>query len=128
MTEGNTLPKILYVEDNEMQQQVVIMILKREGFEVRTAFNGQEGVDIAVEWLPDLILMDLMMPIMDGFQATEVLKKNPLTQDIPIVALTARHEADIPDRAKAVGMVDVVRKTHPPPVLVQAIQTQLRKT
>jgi CheY-like chemotaxis protein len=92
---------------------------------VRTACDGSEGVAIAQEWCPDLILMDLMMPGMDGFQVTEALRADPRTEHIPILALTAFGEEKMRDRARAVGMNGFVLKTVLPADLLETISEHL---
>ena len=93
------MAKILLVEDNEMNRDMLSRRLTRKGFEVEIAVNGQEGVDKATSLLPDLILMDLSLPVLDGWEATKAIKANPQTSNIPIVALTAHAMAG--DREKA---------------------------
>lgn len=80
---------ILLVEDNEMSRDAIGRLLERRGFDLITAANGQEGLDLCIAHLPDLVLMDLGLPVMDGFEATRQIKAHPLTQAIPIIALTA---------------------------------------
>jgi CheY-like chemotaxis protein len=91
--------KILLVEDNEMNSDMLSRRLQRRGYEVVVAVDGREGVDKAHSEKPDLILMDLSLPEMDGWEATSVLKQDPETKDIPVVALTAHAMAG--DREKA---------------------------
>ena len=95
------MARILIVEDNEMNRDMLSRRLKRKGFEVRVAVDGQQGVEMATEWLPDLVLMDMSLPIMDGWAATRALKKAPRTADLKIVALTAH--AMEGDRRKAMN-------------------------
>lgn len=91
--------KILLVEDNEMNSDMLSRRLKRRGYEVVVAVDGKVGVEKAFEELPDLILMDLSLPEMDGWEATSILKQDPATQAIPVIALTAHAMAG--DREKA---------------------------
>ena len=93
------MAKILLVEDNEMNRDMLSRRLTRKGFEVEIAVDGQEGVDKATSMLPDLILMDLSLPVLDGWGATKAIKANPQTANIPIIALTAHAMAG--DREKA---------------------------
>lgn len=81
--------KILIVEDNDMNRILLRAILLPHGYEVLEAVNGQEGVTTARERLPDLIVMDLQMPIMNGMDAMRALKSDPLTREIPVIAVTA---------------------------------------
>ncbi|NJL20906.1 MAG: response regulator [Leptolyngbyaceae cyanobacterium SM1_3_5] len=81
--------KILLVEDNEMNRDMLSRRLERKGYEVVIAVDGQQGVVMAQTEVPDLILMDMSLPVLDGWAATRQLKATPNTQTIPIVALTA---------------------------------------
>jgi two-component system cell cycle response regulator DivK len=81
--------RILIVEDNEDNFQLVRFLLERDGFEVISAVNGKEGVETAMREKPDLILMDLSMPEMDGWTAAQKIKAEPETKAIPLLALTA---------------------------------------
>ena len=94
------MAKILLVEDNEMNRDMLSRRLKKKGFEVEIAVDGQEGVDKAKSISPDLILMDLSLPVLDGWGATKAIKANPDTSSIPIIALTAHAMAG--DREKAI--------------------------
>lgn len=82
-------PKILIVEDNDDNRELLREILLFHGYEVSTAGNGQEGVELARELMPDLILMDIQMPIMDGMRATDILKNDLATAPLKIIALTS---------------------------------------
>ncbi len=87
--------KVLLVEDNEMNRDMLSRRLKRKGFEVVMATDGQAGVEMASTANPDLILMDLSLPVMDGWEATRRIKADAATQRIPVIALTAHAmEAD----------------------------------
>jgi CheY-like chemotaxis protein len=81
--------KILLVEDNEKNRTLVKDVLEYHGYEVIEACNGKEGIKIAKENKPDLILMDIQMPVMSGYDAMKILKNNPETKDIKIIALTS---------------------------------------
>ena len=87
--------KILLIEDNEMNRDMLSRRLERKGFEVVIAEDGQAGVELASSSNPDLILMDLSLPVMDGWEATRCIKANPATQKIPVIALTAHAMAGI---------------------------------
>lgn len=95
------MAKILLVEDNEMNRDMLSRRLNRKGFEVVIAVNGQEGVDLAISVRPDLILMDMSLPVLDGWEATRRVKANPETAIIPVIALTAH--AMISDEQKALA-------------------------
>src|SRR4051812_25057021 len=95
------MAKILLVEDNEENLDMLEYRLRRKGFEVHTARNGQEAIAQAQAHRPDLILMDLSMPVMDGWEATRRLKAATETRTIPVIALTAH--AMVGDREKAIA-------------------------
>ena len=94
------MQKILVVEDNEMNRDMVGRRLERRGYEVVVAVDGQEGVDMAHSENPDLILMDLSLPVLNGWEATRQLKQDTKTNGIPIIALTAPAMAS--DRESAI--------------------------
>ena len=95
------MSKILIVEDNEMNRDMLSRRLMRKGFEIVMAEDGQKGVDMSKSENPDLILMDLSLPVMDGWEATSTIKADPDTNSIPIIVLTAHAMAG--DREKALG-------------------------
>jgi two-component system cell cycle response regulator DivK len=84
-----TVSKILLVEDNEMNRDMLSRRLNKKGYDVAIAVTGQEGVDMASTEAPDLILLDMSLPVIDGWEAAKRLKNDPATQQIPIIALTA---------------------------------------
>ena len=94
------MAKILLVEDNEMNRDMLSRRLVRNGHEVSIAIDGQQGVDMAMSQLPDLILMDMSLPVIDGWEATRQIRANDATRKIPVIALTAHAMAG--DREKAV--------------------------
>ena len=93
------MPTILLVEDNEMNRDMLTRRLERKGYRVITAHDGLQGHDLAHSEVPDLILMDISLPVMDGWDVTRRLKSDASTKHIPIIALTAHALAT--DRAKA---------------------------
>jgi CheY-like chemotaxis protein len=93
------MPKILLVEDNEMNRDMLSRRLARNGFEVVMAVDGGQGVAMAASEKPDLILMDMSLPVIDGWEATRRVKADAATRAIPVIALTAH--ALVEDRAKA---------------------------
>jgi two-component system cell cycle response regulator DivK len=92
------MPRLLYVEDNEMNRDMLSRRLQRRGFEVLIAADGEQGVAMAAAQMPDLILMDMSLPVLDGWEATRRLKAAPDTARIPVIGLTAHAMAT--DRAK----------------------------
>lgn len=102
--------RILVVEDNMDTYELVNFFLEKNGFETFLAVNGRDGVDAALKQLPDLIMMDLAMPEMDGWTATKLIKKNRSTSNIPIIALTARATESERARALDAGCDDFLTK------------------
>jgi CheY-like chemotaxis protein len=94
------MPKILLVEDNEMNRDMLSRRLERRGYRVAIALDGEQGVLMAGSEAPDLILMDMSLPVLDGWEAARQLKAAPGTRAIPIIALTAH--AMVGDREKAI--------------------------
>ena len=100
------MPKILLVEDNEMNRDMLSRRLTRNGYEVSIAVDGQQGADMALSERPDLILMDMSLPVIDGWEATRRIKANDATRRIPIIALTAHAMAGDREKAMEVGCED----------------------
>lgn len=100
------MTKILYVEDNEDNVYMLARRLKRKGYEVLVAPDGKQGVDMAHSELPALILMDLNLPVMDGWEATRQIKASPETKDIPIIALSAHAMAGDREKGLEAGCDD----------------------
>ena len=98
--------KILLVEDNEMNRDMLSRRLVRNGYEIVIAVDGQEGVDKALSEKPNLILMDMSLPVIDGWEATRRVKADPATRDIPVIALTAHAMAQDKEKAMAAGCDD----------------------
>ena len=100
------MSKILLVEDNEMNRDMLTRRLERKGFEVVIATDGKAGIDMASSASPDIILMDLSLPVIDGWEATRQIKGDPATQSIPVIALTAHAMAGDEQRALEAGCDD----------------------
>ena len=100
------MPRLLYVEDNEMNRDMLSRRLQRRGFEVLIASDGEQGVAMAAAEKPDLILMDMSLPVLDGWQATRRLKGAPETKGIPVIGLTAHAMATDRDKCLAAGCDD----------------------
>jgi CheY-like chemotaxis protein len=100
------MPKILLVEDNEMNRNMLSRRLVRHGYEVVIAVDGQQGTEMAISERPDLILMDMSLPVMDGWEATRRVKGNDVTRQIPVIALTAHAMAGDREKAMEVGCDD----------------------
>jgi two-component system cell cycle response regulator DivK len=95
--------RILIVEDNALNRALLLAVLKPDGFEILTAEDGLRGVEVAQRERPDLILMDVMLPGLDGYEATRRLKAHTATQHIPIIAITANTAPGERDRALDAG-------------------------
>ena len=100
------MSRILLVEDNEMNRDMLSRRLERKAFEVAIAVDGQAGVNMATSESPDLILMDLSLPVIDGWEATRQIKADPATQMIPLIALTAHAMAGDEQKALEAGCDD----------------------
>ena len=100
------MSKLLLVEDNEMNRDMLTRRLERKGFEVVIAVDGQAGIDMASSNSPDIILMDLSLPVIDGWEATRQIKADPATRSIPVIALTAHAMAGDEQKALEAGCND----------------------
>ena len=100
------MTRILLVEDNEMNRDMLSRRLERKEFEVIIAVDGQAGINMAASEAPDLILMDLSLPVIDGWEATRQIKANASTQSIPVIALTAHAMAGDEEKALQAGCDD----------------------
>lgn len=121
------MKKILLVEDNEMNRDMLSRRLKRKQYEVTIAINGEEGVAMARTTSPDIILMDMSLPVMDGWEATRTIKAAPDTQSIPIIALTAHAMSGDREKAVAAGCDDYDTKPIELPRLLGKIDALLNK-
>ena len=119
------MPKILLVEDNEMNRDMLSRRLSRRGYEVVIAEDGERGVALAAAERPDLILMDLSLPILDGWEATRRLKADPETRPIPVIALTAHAMASDREKVLAAGCDDYDTKPVELPRLLDKMQRLL---
>ncbi len=119
------MPRILVVEDNEMNRDMLWRRLGRKKYEVLVAVDGGEGVVVARSEAPDLILMDMSLPVVDGWEATRQLKAAPETGGIPIIALTAHAMAGDQEKALAAGCDDYDTKPVELPHLLEKIEALL---
>ena len=120
--------KVLVVDDYDDAREMYAEYLEFLGYEVQTARNGQEAVDLARESHPDVILMDLSLPVLSGWDATHTLKNDEKTRDIPVMALTGHVFATSSEKAKEAGCDDFVSKPALPDTVADKIQALLRKT
>jgi CheY-like chemotaxis protein len=121
------MSKILLVEDNEMNWDMLSRRLGRKGYAVVVATDGQQGLDMARSEAPDLILMDMSLPVVDGWEATRQLKAAPETRSIPVIALTAHAMAGDREQALAAGCDDYEGKPIEFDRLLAKIQAFLEK-
>jgi two-component system, cell cycle response regulator DivK len=119
------MAKILLVEDNEMNRDMLSRRLGRRGYHVVVAADGEQGIRLAKAEVPDLILMDMSLPVLDGWEATRQLKAAPETQYIPIIALTAHAMAGDREKALDAGCNDYDTKPIEFPRLLEKIQAFL---
>jgi PAS domain S-box-containing protein len=124
---GLAVPKILLVEDNETNREMLARRLERKGYEVSLAVDGREGVVMALAKAFDLILMDMSLPVLDGWEATRQLKADPRTRAVPIIALTAHAMSGDREKAIEAGCDDYDSKPIMFPRLVEKIETRLHQ-
>ena len=120
------MTKILLVEDNEMNRDMLSRRLVRNGFEIVMAVNGQEGLDLASSENPDLILLDMSLPVLDGWDAARRLKADAATAKIPVIALTAHAMVQDKEKALAAGCDDFDTKPVELPRLLEKINSLLQ--
>lgn len=120
------MPRILVIEDNEENRDSLSRRLQRRGFEVLLASDGKVGVETAKAEHPDLILMDMNMPLVDGWEATRQIKAEPATAKVPVIALTAHAMAGDKERALAAGCTDYHTKPIEFPKLLAQIESLLQ--
>ena len=101
-----SMPKVLVVEDNEANRDMLSRRLQRRGFEVVIAVDGAEGVAMSKAEKPDIVLMDMGLPVMNGWEATRAIKADPATQHMPVIALTAHSMAGDREKAMEAGCDD----------------------
>jgi two-component system, cell cycle response regulator DivK len=121
------MPRILLVEDNEMNRDMLSRRLQRKGYSVLIAVDGEQGLATAYSEMPDLILMDISLPFIDGYEVTRRLKANPRTKHIPVIALTAHALLTDRDKAMRAGCNDYDTKPVDFARLTEKIETLLVK-
>jgi CheY-like chemotaxis protein len=119
------MPKILLVEDNEMNRDMLSRRLARKGYEIVIAVDGGQGVELAHSDNPDLILMDMSLPVKDGWTATRELKADSKTKQIPVIALTAHAMSGDREQALEAGCDDYDTKPIELPRLLEKIENLL---
>ena len=118
--------RILLVEDNPMNRRVAQFLLKAQGYIVDEARDGQEALDMLKTRLPDLILMDLQLPGLDGYTATKIIKQDAVTKNIPVVALTAYAMSGDAERAQEAGCEGYITKPIDPDEFSQVVAGYLK--
>lgn len=121
------MPRILLVEDNEMNRDMLSRRLVRSGYEVALAVDGAQGVAMAASEAPDLVLMDMSLPVLDGWEATRRLKADPATRALPVIALTAHAMSGDEKKAREAGCDDFDTKPVEYRRLVAKIEGLLQK-
>lgn len=115
---------ILLVEDDEMLHTMYTQKFTKEGYEVKSAYNGAEGVALAETGKPDIILLDIIMPKMDGFAALKKIKKNPATAQIPVILLTNLGQEEDIRKGKELGASDYfIKANHTPQEVVDKVKS-----
>ncbi len=115
--------RILYIEDNEQNLYLITFILQRHGYVVTAARDGQQGIDLAAAERPDLILLDIQLPLMDGYEVARALRRNPDLADIPIVAVTSYAMAGDREKALEAGCNGYIEKPINPDTFMGQVQT-----
>jgi CheY-like chemotaxis protein len=118
--------KVLLVEDNEMNRDMLSRRLTKRGYTVAMAVDGRQGVDMALSEKPDIILLDMSLPIVDGWEAAQQIKANPASAAVPLIALTAHAMASDRERAISAGCDDFDTKPVELPRLLGKIEALLK--
>ena len=118
--------KILVIDDEPELVKAITIRFKASGYEVTPAFDGQEGIDKSGEIKPDLILLDIIMPKMDGYQVCKKLKSDPESKDIPIIIFTASGQRDLEKRCMAIGAKGVIMKPFEATELLELVNKLLK--
>ena len=120
------MTKVLVIEDNEKNRYLISFILKGSGYEVIEAITGEEGVEIAIRKRPDLVLMDIQLPGIDGYETTRRIRADSAGEKVPIIALTSYAMTGDRERALAAGCTGYVEKPINPDTILDEIQKFLR--
>jgi CheY-like chemotaxis protein len=120
--------KALIVEDDPDARKVLSLILKLEGYQIHSAGGGQEALTMLVDLLPDVILLDVMMPGMDGYQVCHRIRSNPATRHVPVVMLSGKADPESVARGMEVGADEYLAKPITPSSLTKQLKTVLART
>ena len=121
------MKRILLIEDNHSLREEILNVLELEGFETVTAENGRVGLERLKESIPDVVLCDLMMPDMDGYETLQAIRSNPVTHTLPVILLTARDDDTCRTRGVELGADDYVTKPFKIPDLLRALEAIAKK-
>jgi len=125
---NNTKHKVLIIEDDLDIANVYSLKFEKEGFSVYVAADGQEGINKTLAWLPDLILLDIILPKKDGFAVLEAIKKNEATKNIPVIMWTNLSNTEEARKAKELGAADyLVKVFNMPAEIVERVKQQLQQ-
>ena len=125
---GDTMTRILIVDDDVLMRQLMIYILSKVGYQVLEAGTGRAGVDIAKSQSPTLILLDLMLPLLNGFEVLSELRRFPSTAQTPIIVVTGSTDILDTERALRMGANNVITKPFLPRQLIESIKQELNHT
>ena len=120
------MTNVLLIEDNEMNRDMLSRRLTKRGYTVVMAIDGQQGIDMSVSEKPDIILLDMSLPVVDGWEAAQQIKANPVSAGVPLIALTAHAMASDKERALSAGCDDFDTKTVELPRLLAKMETLLK--
>ena len=121
-------PKILVIEDNEQNLYLVTFMLEVRGYEVIQAQHGQQGIELAAQVEPALILLDIQLPVMDGYTVAQELRNNPALDEVPIVAVTSYAMAGDRERTLAAGCTGYIEKPINPDTFIAEVERHLPDT
>ncbi|MCD6288362.1 MAG: response regulator [Candidatus Hydrogenedentes bacterium] len=121
-------PKVLVVDDEEDVLRLIKDALEMEGIEVVTAFDGLSGLDVANRELPDVVILDIMMPLMNGYEVCKQLRDNDRTGDIPVLFLSSAYTTDAVQASKDLGAVGYIVKPFAPSELITAVKDVIEST
>jgi CheY-like chemotaxis protein len=123
---GPDRPRVLVVDDTREVRDLLVLNLELEGFEVRAACDGQEGLEVALDWQPDVVTLDVVMPRLDGLAALQALRADPRTAAVPVVLVTGRAQAADRAQGEALGADAYLPKPFEPAELVAVVGSLAR--
>jgi CheY-like chemotaxis protein len=126
VSQEQLMAKVLVIEDQEVLRESILNILNTRGFNAIGAEDGRRGLQLATEWVPDLILCDIRMPLLDGYEVLSSLRQDPLTATIPFLFLTAETMQTVASKGKLLGANGYLLKPFTTAELLEAISLELR--